>query len=74
MVRIAENRNQRAFVRVVTAEGNLTAERPFLGGVDLVPSIVIFAFLLLLFATLLASLLPIWKATRRPIAETLRGG
>ena len=49
------------------------ATRPFLGGVDFVPSMVAFAFFLLLGATLVAAILPIWRATRRSIAETLRG-
>jgi putative ABC transport system permease protein len=50
------------------------ATRPFLGGVDIVPSIVIFAFAISVFATLAAAVFPIFKAVRRPIAETLRGG
>jgi putative ABC transport system permease protein len=48
--------------------------RPFLGGVDFVPSIATFAFVLSVISTLVAALLPVWRATRRPIAETLRGG
>jgi putative ABC transport system permease protein len=50
------------------------ATRPFLGGVDIVWSIVGFSFLLSVGATLVAAVLPVWKALRRPIAETLRGG
>lgn len=49
------------------------ATRPFLGGVDLVWSIVGFSFLLSVGATFLAAIFPVWKALRRPIAETLRG-
>lgn len=45
--------------------------RPFLGGVDVVPGIVLFAFVLSVAATLAAALLPVWRAVRRPIAETL---
>lgn len=47
--------------------------RPFTGGVDVVPGIVGFAFALSLGATLVAAILPVWRATRRPVAETLRG-
>ncbi len=47
--------------------------RPFLGGVDFVPGIAAFAFLLSVLSSLAAALLPVWRATRRPIAETLRG-
>jgi len=46
--------------------------RPFLGGVDFVPGIAFFAFTLSVLSTLAAALLPVWRATRRPIAETLR--
>ncbi len=49
------------------------ATRPFLGGVDIVPSLVVFSFLLSVGATLAAALFPVWKALRRPIAESLRG-
>jgi putative ABC transport system permease protein len=49
------------------------ATRPFLGGVDIVPSIVGFAFVISVLATLAAAVFPIFKAVRRPIAETLRG-
>ncbi len=64
--------------RVVTAIGipfpsPPGSTRPFLGGVEFVPEIVLGAFLLLLGATLVAAALPIWKATRRSIAGTLRG-
>jgi len=47
--------------------------RPFLGGVDFVPSIALFAFALSVLSTLAAAALPVTRATRRPIAETLRG-
>jgi len=47
--------------------------RPFLGGVDFVPQIALFSFALSVLATLAAALLPVWRATKRPIAETLRG-
>jgi len=50
------------------------ATRPFMGGVDIVPGIVAFSFVLSVAATLVAAALPVWKAVRRPIAETLRGG
>jgi putative ABC transport system permease protein len=65
--------------RVVTALGipfpsPPGSTRPFMGGVDFVPDMVVFAFLLSLGATLVAAVLPVWKATRRPIAGTLRGG
>jgi putative ABC transport system permease protein len=46
--------------------------RPFLGGVEFVPRIAVFAFFLSLGSTLVASLLPTWRATRGPIAATLR--
>ncbi len=64
--------------RIVTAIGipfpsPPGSTRPFLGGVDFVPSMVAFSFLLLLGATVVAALLPVWKATRQSIAETLRG-
>ena len=49
------------------------ATRPFMGGVDIDLGIASFAFLLSVAATLVAALLPVWRATRRPIAETLRG-
>jgi putative ABC transport system permease protein len=47
--------------------------RPFVGGVDVVPGMVLFAFLLSVGATLLAAILPIWKARRWSIAHVLRG-
>ncbi len=47
--------------------------RPFLGGVDFVPAIAVSSFLLSVLSTLAASFLPVWRATRRPIAEILRG-
>jgi putative ABC transport system permease protein len=50
------------------------ATRPFLGGVDVIPSIVAFSFVLSVAATLAAAVFPVWRATRRPIADTLRGG
>jgi putative ABC transport system permease protein len=46
--------------------------RPFLGGVDFVPQIAVFSFALSVVATLLAAILPVWRALRRPIAEALR--
>ncbi len=49
------------------------ATRPFTGGVDIVPGIVAFAFVLSVLATLAAAMLPVWRASKRPIAETLRG-
>jgi putative ABC transport system permease protein len=50
------------------------ATRPFLGGVDLVPQIVAFSFVLSVAATLAAAAFPVWRALKRPIATTLRGG
>jgi putative ABC transport system permease protein len=47
--------------------------RPFQGGVDFVPSVAALAFGLSVVSTLIAAVLPVWRATRRPIAETLRG-
>ncbi|HEV8702348.1 MAG TPA: FtsX-like permease family protein [Candidatus Polarisedimenticolia bacterium] len=47
--------------------------RPFVGGVDVVPGMVLFAFVLSLGATLAAAILPIWKARRWSIAQVLRG-
>jgi putative ABC transport system permease protein len=49
------------------------ATRPFVGGVDLVPSIVAYSFVVSVAATLAAAIFPVWKALKRPIAETLRG-
>ncbi len=49
------------------------ATRPFLGGVDLVPAIVSYAFFLSVASTLAAAAFPVWRALKRPIAETLRG-
>jgi putative ABC transport system permease protein len=46
--------------------------RPFLGGVDFVPGIAISSFVLSVLSTLAAALLPVWRATRKPFAETLR--
>lgn len=46
--------------------------RPFLGGIDVVPMILVDAFTLSVIATLLASVFPIWRAMRLPIASTLR--
>jgi len=48
------------------------ATRPFTGGVDVVPGIVAFAFVVSVAATLVAAAFPIWKSLKRPIAETLR--
>ncbi len=49
------------------------ATRPFLGGVDIVPGIVAFSFVLSVAATLAAAVFPVWRSLKRPIAETLRG-
>lgn len=49
------------------------ATRPFLGGVDLVPSIVFFSFVLSVSATLAAAVFPVWRALNRPLAQSLRG-
>jgi putative ABC transport system permease protein len=64
--------------RVVTAIGipfpsPPGSTRPFLGGVDFVPEVAASAFAISLAATLVASILPITRAIRRPIAPTLRG-
>jgi putative ABC transport system permease protein len=48
--------------------------KPFLGSADFVPSLAAGSFLLLAAATLIAAAPIIWKASRRPIAETLRAG
>ena len=48
------------------------ATRPFTGGVDLVGSIVAFAFVVSVAATLAAAAFPVWRALKRPIAESLR--
>jgi putative ABC transport system permease protein len=66
-----------AIARVVTAIGipfpsPPGSTRPFTGGVDVVSGVVAFAFGLSVLATLAAAALPIWRAMRRPIAETLR--
>ena len=66
-----------AIAKVVTAIGipfpsPPGSTRPFLGGVDFVPGIAAFAFFLSVIATLVAALLPVWRVTRREIAETLR--
>ncbi len=66
-----------AIARAVTAMGipfpsPPGSTRPFLGGVDIVPRIVVESFLLSAGATLAAALLPVWRAIRRPMAETLR--
>ena len=63
--------------RVVTAIGipfpsPPGSTRPFLGGVDFVPAIALSSFLLSVLSTLAASLIPVLRATRKPIAETLR--
>jgi putative ABC transport system permease protein len=49
------------------------ATRPFLGGVDIVPGIVLFSFVLSVAATLAAAAFPVFRALKRPIAATLRG-
>jgi putative ABC transport system permease protein len=46
--------------------------RPFLGGVDFVPEIAAFAFAISVGSTLLAAILPAWRATRGSIAAALR--
>jgi putative ABC transport system permease protein len=48
--------------------------RPFLGGVDVVPGIVVASFMISVAATLAAAVFPVWRAIRRPIAATLRHG
>jgi len=68
-----------AVARVVSAIGipypsPPGSTRPFLGGVDVVPNIVVAAFLISVLATLAAAVLPIRKAIRIPIAATLRRG
>jgi putative ABC transport system permease protein len=40
------------------------ATRPFLGGVDVVPEIVAFSFILSVAATLAAAIFPVWRALR----------
>ena len=57
----------------VTTPSPPGATRPFLGGVDIVPSILAFSFALSVGASLAAAVFPVWKALRRPIAEALRG-
>jgi putative ABC transport system permease protein len=47
--------------------------RPFLGGVDFVPGVAALAFGLSVASTLVAALLPVWRATRGAIADALRG-
>lgn len=46
--------------------------RPFLGGIDLDAANMLEAFVICVTASLLAAVLPIWRAIRRPIAPTLR--
>ena len=48
--------------------------RPFIGAVDLVPGVLLFAFVLAVAASLAAAILPVWRLVRSPIAETLRQG
>jgi putative ABC transport system permease protein len=48
------------------------ATRPFVGGVDVTPGMVLAAAIISVFAALAAAILPIWKAIRAPIASTLR--
>ena len=50
------------------------ATRPFLGGVDVVPRIVVFSFILSVAASLVAAAFPVWRTLKRSIVETLRGG
>lgn len=47
--------------------------RPFQGGADFVTEVALSAFALSVASALLAALWPVWRATRRSIAETLRG-
>ncbi len=63
--------------RIVTALGipfpsPPGSTRPFLGGADFSASLALGSLALLFGATIVASLLPVWKAARRPIASTLR--
>jgi putative ABC transport system permease protein len=46
--------------------------RPFLGGVDLVPAVMLDAFVLSVGATLAAAVVPVWNAVRRPLAASLK--
>jgi putative ABC transport system permease protein len=48
--------------------------RPFLGGVDVVPRLVVASFVVSLGASLVSAIVPVWRATRMPISGTLRGG
>jgi putative ABC transport system permease protein len=48
------------------------ATRPFVGGVDVTPGMVLAAATISVFAALAAAIIPIWKAVRAPIASTLR--
>jgi putative ABC transport system permease protein len=49
------------------------ATRPFLGGVDIVPGIVVFSFVLSVAASAAAAVVPIARSLRHPIAATMRG-
>jgi putative ABC transport system permease protein len=65
--------------RVITAIGipfpsPPGSTKPFLGSADFDPSLAAGSFLLLVAATVLAALPIVWKASRRPIAGTLRSG
>jgi putative ABC transport system permease protein len=46
--------------------------RPFVGGVDVAPGMVLAAATISIFAALVAAIIPVWKAVRSPIASTLR--
>ena len=46
--------------------------RPFLGGIDIAPGVLLEAFLVSMVASLLAAALPTWRAMRQPIATALR--
>jgi putative ABC transport system permease protein len=48
------------------------ATRPFVGGVDVAPGMVLAAAAISVFAALAAAIIPVWKAIRSPIASTLR--
>jgi len=50
------------------------ATRPFVGGVDVAPGMVLAAATISVLAALGAAIIPVWKAIRAPIASTLRHG
>ncbi len=47
--------------------------RPFVGGVNVVPQVVVAAFLISIGATLAAAALPVWRTMKCPISPALRG-